>query len=239
MDQLKRLWLNLTWEIGEIGNWLDYRREKALFLEESRKPGMPAPIHIEEPAVGVSRHVYDIVGNRQITSQQLHRRWRNVCKLYPEKLTSMLDIGCCRGWFSVEAARRGKEALKLDNILFDYAFLNDVAENREKYHAPFQVILMLNVYHYLYWGSKKNATHWSNHDYLLSTIADLCTERVIFMSPLELADCPTEIIRAAEADPELAADYTPQRFFEVARQYFDVSFHRYLGKRPLYLFMKK
>src|SRR2546428_6408535 len=185
----------------------------------------------------------------------MDHRWKIVTALYPETLTSLLDIGCCRGWFVVQAAMRpecdkavgidvvqgfidaaneAKRLLKLDNALFDYAFLDDVAGRPEKYHTPFQTIVLLNTYHYMYWGSGYSGKHWADHDYILGTLASICTDRVIFMSPLEVGECPSDIGRRAKEHPNWAKAFTTERFLEVAGRYFNVSHESHLCILPLY-----
>ena len=121
----------------------------------------------------------------------------------------------------------------------DYAFLDDVANNPGQYRTPYQTIVLLNTYHYMYWGSGYSDKHWADHEYLLGTLAGICTDRVIFMSPLEIEHCPSDIARRAKQHPEWAPNFTTEKFLEVAGKYFDVTHEGYLGIRPLYLMKRK
>ena len=253
----RRAAMRANWAISSLKDWTDYRRHKADFKAGTK--GLP--VHkIEQPVGHRTRHVYKIADRRVLTTFQMDQRWKIVAGLYPETLTSLLDIGCCRGWFVIRAAmlptcekalgidvvqgfidsaNEAKDLLKLDNAQFDYAFLDDVAGNQEKYKTPFQTIVLLNTYHYMYWGSGYSDKHWADHDYLLRTLASICTDRIIFMSPLEINDCPSDIARRAQQHPEWAPNFTTERFHEAASRYFDVSHRTYLGLRPLYLLKKK
>jgi hypothetical protein len=254
----KRMSMRANWALSSLKDWTDYRRRKAEFKHETRGAG---PVHsIEQPVGHRTRHVYKIVDGKALTTFQMDQRWKIVAGLYPEKLTSLLDIGCCRGWFVIQAAMRpecekalgidvvqgfidaandAKKLLKLENAMFDYAFLDDVAGNPQKYKTPYQTIVLLNTYHYMYWGSGYSDKHWADHDYLLGTLASICTERIIFMSPLEIHDCPSDIARRAKEHPEWAPAFTTKNFLDTANKYFEVSHQTYLGLRPLYLLKKR
>jgi hypothetical protein len=253
----KQLAMRAGWALTSLRDWTEYRRRRAAFKAEA---GSGTLHRIEQPLGHRTRHTYRIVDGKAFTTFQMDQRWKIVAALYPEKVTSLLDIGCCRGWFVVQAALRpecqnavgidvvqgfidaaneAKRLLKLDNAQFDYAFLDDVAGNPGKYRTPFQTIVLLNTYHYMYWGSGYSGKHWADHDYILRTLASICTDRIIFMSPLEVAECPSDIGRRAKEHPEWAGEFTTGRFLEVAGRYFDVTHQGYLGIRPLYVMKKR
>ena len=245
------------WALTSVRDWMAYRARRAEF--EAKTKGAPVQT-IEAPLGHRTRHTFKIANGQVLTTFQMDQRWQIVARLYPERLTSLLDIGCCRGWFVIKAAMRpeceralgidvvqgfidaaneAKQILHLDNAQFEYGFIDDIAANPQKYHAPFQTIVLLNTYHYMYWGSEYSPNHRADHDYLLRMLSDLCTDRMLFMSPLEVADCPSDVVRRAEAHPEWAGGYTTENFLTTAGRYFDVTPEGYLGARPLYLMKKK
>lgn len=246
------------WALSSLKDWTDYRRRKAQFNSETC--GLRAH-PINQPLGARTRHTYTIADDKALTTFQMDQRWNIVARLYPERLANLLDIGCCRGWFVIraamqpgcekalgidvvqgfiDAANEAKNLLKLgDKAQFEYAFLDDVANDPQKFRTPYQTIVLLNTYHYMYWGSAYSDKHWAGHDYLLRTLADICTDRIIFMSPLEIHDCPSDIVRRAKEHPEWAPNFTTQKFRETASKYFDLSRQGYLGLRPLYLMKKK
>lgn len=253
----KRVAMRAGWALSSLKDWTEYRKRRAQFHLKTRD----RPVHrIEEPRGHRTRHTYKVAEADALTTFQMDQRWKIVSKLYPEKLTSLLDIGCCRGWFVIQAALRpecekalgidvvqgfidaankAKDLLNLkDKVQFHYAFLDDLAGDLAKYRTPYQTIVLLNTYHYMYWGSGYSDKHWADHDYLLRTLSNICTDRIIFMSPLEINDCPSDIARRAREHPEWAPKFTTNCFLEAAEKYFDVSHQTYLGLRPLYL-MKK
>ena len=254
---VKRATMRANWALASLKDWSDYRRHKAEFNADV---GGAAVHVIDQPVGHRTRHTYRIADRRAITTFQMHQRWKIVSSLYPPTLTSLLDIGCCRGWFVlqaamqpqvekalgvdvvpgfIDAANEAKTLLKLDKAQFDYAFLDDLANNPDKYRTPYQTIVLLNTYHYMYWGSGYSDKHWADHDYLLRTLAGVCTDRIIFMSPLEVNDCPSDIARRAAEHPEWVPAFTTRGFLDVAEKYFDVSHQTYMGLRPLYLMQKK
>jgi hypothetical protein len=241
-----------------LRDWAEYRRRSKTFRAETKGK----TVHkIDRPLGERTRHVYDVADGQALTTFQMDQRWQIVAKLYPERLTSLFDIGCCRGWFVIKAAQldscerahgidvvqgfidSANEAAKLLNLAdkakFDYAFLDDVAGDPQRFRTPYQTIVLINTYHYMYWGSGYSDKHWPDHEYLLKTLASICTDRIIFMSPLEIDECPSDIARRAREHPEWAPGFTTERFLEVASRYFDVSPQGFLGVRPLYLMKKK
>jgi len=250
--------MKARWSIQTVRDWADYRRRRSAF--DSSVSGKT--IHrVEKPVGERTRHIYDIADGKAFTTFQMDQRHTIVSRYYPEKLTSLLDIGCCRGWFGlqaalrpecdrtigidvipefIEAANEGARLLGVSNkTRFAHAFMDDLEADRAGYGLPVQTILLINTYHYMYWGSYLSPKHWPDHDYILRTLAGMCTDRMIFMTPLEVDECPSDIARKAAEHPDWAAQYTEAKFLDVASRYFDVTLETYLGLRPLYLMRKR
>ncbi len=51
-------------------------------------------------------HLYRIVNGRVAPGFRLYERLRIVEEVYPEPMHSFLDIGCCRGFYVLDAALR-------------------------------------------------------------------------------------------------------------------------------------
>jgi hypothetical protein len=250
--------VRLGWQWETFKSWLSYLRRRKEFDAAARGKKI---YEINEPTGHRNRHIYRITEDgKTFTTSQMDQRYRLVSRLYPERLTSLLDIGCCRGWFVVQAALRpecekatgvdvvqgfidaankAKDLLKLDKAQFDFAYLDDLASDPVRFRTPYQTIVLLNTYHYMYWGSSYSDNHKPDHDYLLRTLAAMCTDRMLFMSPLEVEDCPSDIARRAKDHPEWAAGFTTEQFLEAAKRYFDVTPQGLLGLRPLYLMKKR
>ena len=59
-------------------------------------------------------HDYRVAGEELKPRWKLMRRWRRMEPLWPESFGSFLDVGCSKGFFVLQAARRGAEALGID-----------------------------------------------------------------------------------------------------------------------------
>jgi hypothetical protein len=258
LAKVRHEWLKWRWYGVMFVDWLGYVRRRRIFRAAAWKTNT---YHVDKPTGERTRHTFHIADGKVLSTSEMELRWKVVTSLYPKKLTSLLDIGCCRGWFVIkaamlpeceaalgidvvpefiDAAREAKRLLNLDKAQFEYAFLNDLARDPQKYGVPYQTIVLINTYHYMYWGSDYSPTHWPDHDYLLSTLASLCTDRMLFMSPLEVWECPPKGVGPrARAHPDWAEQYTTAKFLDAAKRYFNVGLERHLGTRPLYLMKKK
>lgn len=207
-----------------------------------------------------SNHTYKIDDGRLLPSFDLYWRARILETLYSKPLGSLLDVGSCKGWFVLSAAQRGDcekavgidihqpwidlsrhaaKSLALGNASFHMAFLKQVFETPEAFDAPFRNILVINAYHYLYWGSGMFAEHFPGHEAILEGLHKICSDRVVFANPLALEDSPKETQRFAADDPARAAGYTADRFFSAAARLFDIEHCGKIGKRDLLVLHRK
>jgi len=133
----------------------------------------------EDPAVGrregeinpllggyPRNHSYRIVQRHLIPGRRLQQRLRVIGRSYPRRLESLLDIGCCRGFFVLQAAEHPacrtsvgidvhqpfiataetvRQHLDRANAAFHLASLQDVADRPEVYGGPFQTVLLLGA----------------------------------------------------------------------------------------------
>ena len=206
-----------------------------------------------------SNHNYFIYNKRIFPRFQLFERFQLVTSLFPEKLESLLDIGSCRGFYVFGAAghhtcnlsvgvdvyepfiaisQEIKAYLDVDTAYFHLTTLDEVYKNLESFGGPFQVVLLLGTYHYLFWGSGKYSSGFCSHREILSRLSKICSDRVIFSARLETNRLPKGIRSRAEMDKDRYAYHT-QGFIECAREYFDIREAGYLGRYPLLLMVKK
>jgi SAM-dependent methyltransferase len=200
-----------------------------------------------------SNHNYAVVQARLAPGRSLQRRLRAIRRFYPDRVESFLDIGCCRGFFVLEAAQRptctiavgidvhppfvstaekARRHLNLANAAFHLAALQDVADHPKTYGGPFQTVLLVGTYHYLFWGSTFCPTAWHSHREILRRVARLCTERCIFSARLELDTLP-DATRMIAQDHPARARYTTKDFLESAQEFFHVRQSGFLGAYPL------
>jgi hypothetical protein len=77
-----------------------------------------------------------------------------------------------------------------------------------------------------------------SHRGILSRLAKICSDRVIFSARLETHRLPKSIRSRAEMNKDKYAYHT-HGFLECAREYFDIHEAGYLGRYPLLLMAKK
>jgi len=193
-----------------------------------------------------------------LPGRELRKRLKIIGPLMPRPLASLLDVGSCKGFFVLNAAQENpnarmvgidvhepfitaasavKDHLRQENASFHLAGLQEVAEDVGRFGGPFQVVTLLNVYHYLYWGSGLDSTGCQSHDVLFGRLAAVCDQRLIFSSPLEVAECPGEIAEFA-ARAGGAGKYTTKDFLETAKKFFAVRQEGWSGRRPVFVMDK-
>ncbi len=236
------------------------------------RPPRGAPYPPEDPCIRQRReeingllggyprnHSYRVSEARLIPSWRLYQRLRAIRKAYPQPLESFLDIGCCRGFYVLEASQRPtcrmsagidvhppfvstaedvRQHLRVQNAAFHLAALQDVAEHPEAYGGPFQTVLLVGTYHYLFWGSEFCATGCHSHREILRRVARLCTDRCILSARLELNQLPAGVRELAERHPD-RIDYTTKEFLSIAQEFFRVERRGSLGIYPLFVLHRK
>lgn len=236
----------LPWLRGTVAEWT--------------RPGSPAS-QLNRALSGYPRnHDLKVVAGQVVPSRRLYARWKRIAALYPDRLTSLLDVGSCKGYFVLEAAsrptcrtavgidvhepfietaRQAAAAVGCGAASFHLApldrFASDPALNTA---APYQTILLLNLYHYLFAGSEISPVAYHDHGPILSMLARLCSDRVIFSSPLELADCPAQVRDRAQT-LGIGDRYTAAKFLQAASEFFLVEDHGLWGRRPLLVLRRR
>ncbi|MFZ2148316.1 MAG: class I SAM-dependent methyltransferase [Sedimentisphaerales bacterium] len=204
-------------------------------------------------------HNYRIHKKKLIPSFKLYERLRLVVSFYPEKLESFLDIGSCRGYYAMEAAQRPncrisagadiyepfisiskkvREYLDIKNVEFYFATLDELSSRPEAYGGPFQIVLLIGTYHYLFWGSKLSPIAYHNHREILARLSQICTDRLIFSARLEIDRLPNDIKQKAKMLGN-EVGYNTADFLRSAEEFFEVHKAGYLGKYPLLVMLKK
>lgn len=201
-----------------------------------------------------SNHNYVIDDGRLIPTFDLYWRTRLIESLYSNPVDSLLDIGSARGWFVLRAAQRADctravgidvnppwialskkiaASLEIPGATFHDAFLKDVFDRPDDFGAPFRNVLIINTYHYLFWGSGISERHFTGHEEILEGLHRICSGRVLFANPLEMTNVPNETRRIAAAQGGRAGEYTTARFKEAAGPLFDVEDRGRIAARRL------
>lgn len=203
-------------------------------------------------------HLYHIVDGSVVPGFRLYERLRVVTRVYPEPLHSFLDIGCCRGFYVLDAALRRQcpravgidvhepfvttaqdaaQYLRVPEAAFHYASLEDVSRDPQKFGGPFQVVLLIGTYHYLYWGSSLCPTAYHSHEEILRRLASICTDRLIISGRFTRDRLPADIKSKLQEGPS-AGTYTTEAFLQDAAKFFHVRHVGYLGVYPLFVMTK-
>lgn len=191
---------------------------------------------------------------RLVPRWRLARRFRRVARLLPRPLESLLDVGCSRGFFVLQAAREGAaralgidvdegdlaaaravaHALDLDAARFEGWWLDETRARIDALGGPFQTTLCLNVYPYLFLGSGRSERHLADHDALFELLRELTGERLLFSARLSLSDCPRNV-RERAARLGLEAAYDEAAIRAAAERRFEVNEAGRLGRIPLWV----
>jgi hypothetical protein len=249
----------LMWSAkAKLRNWRGYAREQSLFGQKVVPTVQEQAMN--EQLVGYPRnHNYRLCGRQLLPSFELYERTRVFEPVYPSPLTSFLDIGCCRGYYVLRAATQPtctwaagidvhepfittagavREYLGVQNARFRLATLSDVAEDPAAFGGPFQTVLLVGTYHYLFWGSSLSADALFSHREILSRLAKVCTHRLVFSGRLELGELPRYLRAKAAAAPQ-RAEFTTKGFLAAAAELFDVRQEGWAGRYRVYVMDRK
>ncbi len=204
-------------------------------------------------------HNYMIFQKKLMPSFKLYERLRPVTALYPKPLKSFIDIGCCRGFYTLHAANQPncnisvgvdvyepfvhipnivREYLGQKKVFFYMASLDMVSSNPEAYGGPFQTVLLIGLYHYLFWGSGLCSDAYGSHHEIFRRLSRICTDRLIISGRLEIDHLPRTEKEKAKASGQFA-QYNTDYFLRVAREFFEVHQVGSLSKFPLFVMEKK
>jgi hypothetical protein len=201
-------------------------------------------------------HTYTSLPDRLVPRQKLAVRVSGLARYYPSPLTSLLDLSCSKGFFVFHAAAQAtcERALGIDlsdecldvcrllnarfsrssRVNFARLTLPELGERIDEFGGPFQTVLLLNTYQYLFFGSTVAPAVGQDHREIFRLLRSVCSGRLVFHNRLSLADLqsdPQE--RAARAGTGVL--YNPETIQQAAAEFFRVTvLRRWLG-RPVWL----
>ncbi|HSW70673.1 MAG TPA: hypothetical protein VLH77_01685 [Gammaproteobacteria bacterium] len=200
-----------------------------------------------------NNHNYKVKNNHLFPTRELAKRYHRIRSLFPEPLSSFLDIGSSKGFFvfmasedphctrclgidvyqyDLEVCRWLKDYLHNDKVHFEFLRLHELAERIAEFGGPFQTVLMLNMYQYLYFGSARNPDHYLDHDEIFKHLRKICSERIIFNNRVNLEDCQN--VKQIERAKEYSQNYSEEKIIAAASRYFNVVPHGKIGQYPLW-----
>lgn len=205
-------------------------------------------------------HSYTISKKKLIPHFKLHERLRRVTALYPKPLESFIDIGCYRGFYALDAANLPscnisvgidvyepfvnasnivRKYLGQKNSTFYMASLDMVSGHPETYGGPFQTVLLIGLYHYLFWGSSLCSDAYGSHHEIFRRLSQICSYRLIISGRLEVDQLPRIEKAKAKSSAKIAKYYNTNCFLRAAEEFFDVHKAGFLGEYPLLVMEKK
>lgn len=199
-------------------------------------------------------HNYRLCFSRLVPSWRLYRRYRKIRALYPAPLESLGDLSCNKGYFAlhaaerlacprvlgidvserdVEASRAARAALDQEHVRFEVATPSELAARLDEFGGPFQTTLLINVYHYLYLGSRSDPRHLDSHAAIFEVLRALTSDTLVFSNCTELEQLPRHL-REMAREQGRAEDYTEAAIRAAAEPFFEIEPRGTLGKRPLW-----
>lgn len=245
------LWSQLAWRLKPLD-----RRALACPGFDGLAANLPETVQKFVRDSYPRNHTYTSLADRLIPQQKLAVRVSGLSRYYPAPLTSLLDLSCSKGFFVFHAASQAtcERALGIDlsdecldvcrllnsrfsraaNVNFTRLTLPELADQIDDYGGPFQTVLLLNTYQYLFFGSTVAPAVGQDHREIFRLLRRVCSGRLVFHNRLSLDDLqsdPQE--RAARAGT--GALYNPEAIHQAASEFFRVTvLRRWLG-RPVWL----
>ena len=202
---------------------------------------------------------YRVRGQKLRPRWKLRRRLWRLLPLYSDPLESLLDLSSSKGYFVLEAAARPGCAralgidvhepdleasravaahLGLDRARFERLTLRELAESIDDFGGPFDTVLLVNTYPYLFFGSDRAEAVAADHAELFGLLARVTGGRLVFSNRVDFAALPRHI-RARAAEAGLESAYDEARIRAAAEAHFHVEPRRALGKIPLWLLTRR
>ncbi len=248
--------------VDNIFNRIPYSRKYGILSGKTNNTEHYSQDHkdLNKELIGYpSNHNYRIVSNQMIPNFRLFLKKKILKPLYSNNMESFLDIGCCRGYYVLDAAEQAncqvsvgidvyepflsaankvKQFLNIKKAKFYLTRLHELADDPKDFGGPFQTILFIGAYHYVFWGSSYVAGGYHSHHEILSRLANICTDRIILSARFEISNCPTSIREMAK-DNEISENYTTAKFLSAADKYFYVNYVGKTTKFPIFVLQKK
>lgn len=198
-------------------------------------------------------HNYTVRAGRLVPRDKLRERSGLLRGFYPKPLDSFLDLSCSKGYFVLDAANDNRcfRALGIDiderelkvcrsvsrhlhrPCRFERAHLHELAEQIHDYGGPFQTVLLINCYQYLYFGSPRSPVCYRDHDRIFKLVRQVCSGRVLFSNRMEIEQvqrhCRTEAARIGHSHR-----YTEASIRRAASQHFQVTQVGTINNLPLW-----
>jgi hypothetical protein len=217
------------------------------------RPPLPADVVQLVAASYPNNHNYRVKSGKLAPTCRLAVRHKRIAALYPKPLTSLLDLSASKGYFVLEAAQRPecrramgidvvdeplvaasyvRDHLGLDNARFARMRLDMLARRIDEFGGPFETVLLINTYQYLYFGDRHEP--FESHQAIFSAMRRVCAGRVIFNNRIELDQCQG-VIQKIAATTGRGGDYRTERVLAAAEEFFTIEIRGRLGRYPFWV----
>lgn len=244
-----------------LGSWLARKtasgrrllERKGLLLPPRSDPGLPDEVALHIANSYPHNHNYLVRGGQLMPREKLKERSEQLWSAYPDQLDSLLDLSCSKGYFVFEAAARPGcgRALGIDiddgdltacravkevlgsSARFAKLQLHELVDSIDSFGGPFQTVLLINCYQYLYFGSSRSPACYRSHDAIFALLRRVCCGRVVFSNRTELSQlqryCRAEAARLARE-----GDYNGDAILAAAARHFNTEEYGRLGGLPVW-----
>ena len=188
-------------------------------------------------------HNYTVQAGRLVPRDKLRDRFEVLRSTYPKPLESLLDLSCSKGYFVLDAAaedgccravgididerelnacRSVSDHLEQRKCRFEHVHLHEIAHRIRDFGGPFQIVLLINCYQYLYFGSLRSPMCYRDHDRIFELARQVCAGRVLFSNRTEIGQLQ-RYCRAEAARTGHSRRYTESAIYRAASRYFHVT----------------
>jgi hypothetical protein len=203
-----------------------------------------------------SNHNFSVDASRLIPSRKLATRVAHFRQFYPQPLRSLLDLSCSKGFFVFDAAREKTcvRAMGIDlcdktletcyrlrerfahpeRVVLERLALAELSQQIDQFGGPFDTVLLVNTYQYLYFGSSIAPALSRDHCEIFRHIRSVCSGRVIFHNRISFQRVQKHLQETAEG-AEWGRFYTPKAIKSAASEYFRVTEKPVWGGHPVWL----
>ena len=243
-----------------MAGWLKSRVQRlserwGLLRSPTCDPGLPIDVADHLVDSNPQNHNYIVRQGRLVPRHKLKVRFEQLSEVYPERLESLLDLSCSKGFFVLDAANRAgcERTLGIDidqrelevcrsvsgflghgASRFEQMQLHELADSIDEFGGPFQTVLLVNSYQYLYFGRSRSGECYRDHERIFELIRRVCSGRVLFSNRTRLQDlqrsCQAEALKVGHQ-----SEYTEEKILDAASRFFHVTSCDKIGKWPFWL----
>lgn len=201
-------------------------------------------------------HNFSVDREQLKPSRKLATRVAHFHQYYPKHIRNLLDLSCSKGFFVFDAASQQtcERALGIDlcektletcrqlrhhfdhpeRVAIEKLTLAELAEGIDQFGGPFETVLLVNTYQYLFFGSPIAPALSRDHCEIFRQIRQVCSGRVIFHNRISLERVQKHIREAGDGE-DWGRFYTPDAIRAAASEFFRIKETPVWGGHPVWL----